>query len=202
MFNSEQDAEEFFKFLNAQHPNIKFTFEKEKDGKLAFLDVLISKTDQNPCASVYRKMTSIGLYTNFVRFTPYSYNIGLIKTLIHRPYEISSSSTSFNEEISNVKHLLMKNLYLSYVIDKQVKRFLHNKFSANYCNAVKESKSTLYYKLPYIGSFSNNTKKKTKELCKKFCKSSNINIVFSPFKTGNLFSSKDCLPSGLKSFAV
>ena len=112
LFNSEQDADEFLKFLNTQHPNIKFTFEKEKDGKLAFLDVLISKTDQNLRTSVYRKMTSIGLYTNFVSFTPYSYKIGLIKTLIHRTYEISSSWTSFNEEISNVKHLLMTNMYL------------------------------------------------------------------------------------------
>ena len=156
-----------FACLNLKHPNIKFTFEKGKGGKLAFLDVLISKTDQNLCTSVYRKMTSIGLYTNFVSFTPYSYKIGLIKTLIHRTYEISSSWASFNEEISNVKHLLMKNMYPSYVIDKQVKRFLHNKFSTNYCNAVKESKTTLHYKLPYIGSFSNNTKKKIKELCTK-----------------------------------
>ena len=96
----------------------------------------------------------------------------------------------------------MKNMYPSYLIDKQVKRFLHNKFSTNYCNAVKESKTTLYYKLPYIGSFSNNTKKKIKELCKKFCKNSNINIVFSPFKTGDLLSSKECLPSALKSFVI
>ena len=128
LFNSEQDADDFFKFLNTQLPNIKFTFEKEKDGKLAFLEVLIFKTDQNLCTSIYRKMTSIGLYTNFVNFTPYSYKIRLIKTLIHRTYQISSSWTSFNEEISNVKHLLMKNMYPSYVIDKQVKRFLHNKF--------------------------------------------------------------------------
>ena len=142
--------------------NIKFTFEKEKDGKLAFLDVLISKTDQDLYTSVYRKMTSIGLYTNFVSFTAYSYKIGLIKTLIHRTYEISSSWTSFNEEIYNVKHLLMKNMYCSYLIDKQVKCFLHNKFSTNYCIAVTESKTTLHYKLPYIGSFSNNTKKKIK----------------------------------------
>ena len=55
-------------------------------------------------------MASIGLYTNFVSFTPYCYKIGLIKTLIHRTYEKCSSWTSFNEEISNVKHHLMKNV--------------------------------------------------------------------------------------------
>ena len=157
LFNSEQDANEFFKFLNTQHPHIKFIFEKEKDGKLAFLNVLISKTDQSLCTSIYHKMTSIRLYTNFVSFTPYSYKIGLIKTLIHRIYEINSSSTSFNDKISNVKHFLMRNIYHSYLSDKQVKHFLHNKFPPNYCNAVKESKATLYYKLPYTGSFSKNT---------------------------------------------
>ena len=77
-FNPEEDADEFLKFINTQHPNIKFTFEKQKDDKLAFLDVLISKTDQNFCSSVYSKMTSIGLFTNFVSFTSYSYKIGLI----------------------------------------------------------------------------------------------------------------------------
>ena len=53
LFNSEQDANEVFKFLNTQDPNMKFAFGNEKDGKLAFLDLLISKTDQDLCTSVY-----------------------------------------------------------------------------------------------------------------------------------------------------
>ena len=124
MFNSEQDAGQFFKFLNIQHCNIKFTFEKQKVDKLAFLDVLTSRTDQTFCTSIYHKMTSIGLYPDFVSFTRYSYKIGLIKTLKHCTYETSSSWTSFNKEICNIKHLLTKNIYPSYLIDKQVKRFL------------------------------------------------------------------------------
>ena len=60
--------------------------------------------------------------------------------------------------MSTVKHLLMKNMYPSYLVDKQIKCFLHNKVCTNYCNAVKESKTTLNYKLPYIGSFSNKIK--------------------------------------------
>ena len=60
-------------------------------------------------------------------------------------------------------------MHPSYLIDKQVKCFLHNKFSTNNSNAVEEFKTALCYMLPYIGSFSNNTKKKIKELCQKFC---------------------------------
>ena len=92
-------------------------------------------------------------------------------------------------------------MYPSYLIDKQVKCFLHTKFPTNYCNTVREKKN-FSYKLPYIGLFSNNTRKEIKGSSKKVSKNSNINIVFSPFKTGNLFSSKDCLPSDLKSFVV
>ena len=69
-------------------------------------------------------MTSKDLYTNFVSFNSYSYKIGLIKTLIHCTFEISSYWTSFNEEISDVKHLLMKNIYPSYLIDKHSQTFL------------------------------------------------------------------------------
>ena len=122
------------------------------------------------------------------RGTPHSYKIRLIQTLIHRSYEISCYWTSFNEEIFNIKHLLMKHMYPCYLIDKQVKHFLHNNFSANNCNAVKETMTTFYYKLPYIGSFSNNFKKrKSKIYEKKLCKNFNINIAFSLFNTGNLF---------------
>ena len=57
-------------------------------------------------------------------------------------------------------------------------------------------------KLPHIGSYSNSTKKKIYELCKTFCKNTNIKIVCSPFKLQDLFCSRDCLPVALKSFVV
>ena len=70
---------------------MKNTFEKQNGGKLAFLDILISNENDNFCTSVFCKKTSIGLYTNFTSFTPFSYKIGLIKTLLHHAFEISSS---------------------------------------------------------------------------------------------------------------
>ena len=71
-------------FLNFSVLNILIlnSHVKKKKAKLAFLNLLISKTHQDLCTSVYRKMTSIGLYTDFVSFTPDSYKIGLIKTLM------------------------------------------------------------------------------------------------------------------------
>ena len=65
-------------------------------------------------------------------------------------------------------------------------------------NSYKENAT--YHKLPYIGDISVRTKKKISELCKIFCKKSDINIVLTAFKTSSLFLSKDRLPSALRSF--
>ena len=127
----EKDADELFTFLNYHHPNINFTFEKEKDNKTTFLGICINKTNHSSCTSVFQKSMSMGLYTNISSFTPFSYKIGLIKTLIHQTCAISSSWNLFHDEIKNTKHLLEKNMYPPYLIDKQIKLLLNNKLSEN-----------------------------------------------------------------------
>ena len=42
LFNCESDADKFFEFLNTQHPNIKFTFAKQNNKQISFLDVSIT----------------------------------------------------------------------------------------------------------------------------------------------------------------
>ena len=87
---------------------MKNTSEKQNGGKLAFLDILMSNETDNFCTSVFCKKTSIGLYTNFTSFTPFSYKIGLIKTLLHHAFEISSAWIFLDHEIQTIKNLLMK----------------------------------------------------------------------------------------------
>ena len=61
LFKNENDALEFFEYINTQHPNISFTCEKEVDGKLAFLDILIQNCNTNKFqTSIYRKQTFTG----------------------------------------------------------------------------------------------------------------------------------------------
>ena len=109
IFNNEQDALVFFDFLNSQHPNIKFTMEKESNKMLAFLDVCISNKD--PCnllMSVYRKNTLTGLLTNFYSFTSYSYKIGLIRTLVDRTYKINNTLAKFNDDVKKISIYLKR----------------------------------------------------------------------------------------------
>ena len=92
------------------------------------------------------KNTSIGLYTNFTSFTPFSNKIGLIKTLLDRAFQISDSWNFFDQE-KKIKNLLLKNLYPSYLIDKEIKKKENTNINHN-------NKSVSYCKLPYIGSYS------------------------------------------------
>ena len=136
LFYSEADADSFFEFLNKQHKNIKFTFEKENKSKLAFLDALIINNNDKFSTSVFRKDSNIGLFTNFCSFTPMTYKKGLIKTLLSRAFKLSSSWQLFHNEIENIKVLLQKNSYPPNMIDEQIKNFLDSKLKANHTNNI------------------------------------------------------------------
>ena len=71
MFRSEKDAENFFEYLNCRHKNIRFTMEKESNNFLSFFDILVKNEGNRFSTSVYRKKTSIGLFTQFHSFTPW-----------------------------------------------------------------------------------------------------------------------------------
>ena len=51
--------------LNGFHPNIKFTFEKETNGSISFLDVsVIRKPDGSFETDIHRKSTDTNVYIN------------------------------------------------------------------------------------------------------------------------------------------
>ena len=51
----------------------------------------------------------------------YSYKIGLVKTLLHRAFVISSNWSIFDLELGKTKELLENNLYLGNSINQQTK---------------------------------------------------------------------------------
>ena len=58
--------------LNSFHKNVKFTFEKEKDNKISFLDVLILRNGNSIETTVYRKFTHNDVYLHWDSFPPNS----------------------------------------------------------------------------------------------------------------------------------
>ena len=103
IMKTKNDAESFLKFLNEQHPNIKFTLETEVEGKLPFLDILVQKQGNTLNTQIYRKQTDTGLLTNFGSFTSFGYKVGLIKTLIDRVYKINNTWEGFIRDVDKTK---------------------------------------------------------------------------------------------------
>ena len=95
VFESELDAETFHTYLNTKHKNIKFTYGKQIEKKLPFLDIWINN-NKNLQTSVFHKKTYTGLLLDYFSFVPDSYKYGLIKTLIDRMYRINSTCTTFD----------------------------------------------------------------------------------------------------------
>ena len=62
IFKQEGDVDNFLFTCNRLHPALKFTFEKEHDGKLPFLDILVERTELGFETNVYRKPTFSGQY--------------------------------------------------------------------------------------------------------------------------------------------
>ena len=92
--------------MKKQHPNIKFTFEKQQSNQISFLDILINNNGKNFSTTIFRKTTTIGFFTNYLSFTPLSYKIGFVKTLIDRAFKICSNLWLFHDEVNNIKKYL------------------------------------------------------------------------------------------------
>ena len=163
--------------------------------------LVIKNKGKHFSASVYRKKTSIGLFTQFHSFTPMSYKIGLIRCLIHTAFKISSSYIIFHNKLEKIKILLQNNMYAKSVIDSQIKTFLDKQFIVD-SGTTSEKQKTLNFSLPYTGHFSYVTKKKLRHICEGFCKDIDIKIAFSPLKLSSFFSCKDTLPKSLQSYVV
>ena len=203
LFQNENDALEFFDYINNRHPNISFTYEKEIDGKLCFLDILIQNINTDKFqTSIYRKKTFTGLLTNFLSFVPSLYKVSLIKTLLNRIFRINNSTVTFNTDLSKLKDILAKNMFPPRLVNSTINKFL-NRNSENSVTSEKEGTEEIsYFKLPYIGSHSEYVSKRIKQICKQFCKNLDIKISFSMFKVGDMFSLKSNVPRNLESGVV
>ena len=72
VFEREQNAVSFYNYIDSQHPNIRYTMEKEVVIKLTLLDVLVNNEPLNLQTSVFHKKTITELLTNYFSFTSFS----------------------------------------------------------------------------------------------------------------------------------
>jgi len=90
-FDSKEKIDQFFYNSNKVHLNVSFSKEVEADRQLAYLDVLLTKTETGIESTTYRKNTHTGLYNEWESLSPLQYKKSIIQSLLHRSCEICSS---------------------------------------------------------------------------------------------------------------
>ena len=65
LFTSPDHSVKFQEYLNKQHINLKFTSEVEQNDEFTFLDINITRNNNNFITTIFRKSTFSGIYTNF-----------------------------------------------------------------------------------------------------------------------------------------
>ena len=130
---------------------------------------------------------------NYSSFTSRFYKIGLIKCIIDRAYKINNTRPAFHDDVIKIKDVLKRNSYPPFILDKIIKAY-NGKIHYN-SKVSSDVNELVYFKLPYIGKYSEQFQKKiTTKLCKQYCNENNVKIVFTSFKIGNYFSVKDAHP--------
>ena len=81
LLKSTSHLKKFRNYFNTCHPNMSFSFEKEKNGKISFLDVEISPGNGKFVTTVNCKLTFSGVYTHFEGCLPSAQKFGLLYTL-------------------------------------------------------------------------------------------------------------------------
>ena len=193
-FENETQVSSFFEYLNTRHSNIKFTLEKENQGALPFLDVLVKRIDGG-CftTTTYRKSTFTGLLTNFKSFVSFCYKKALVKTLFDRATKINSTEDGLNQDKKVITDTLLRNSFPR----KLIENIKNAQSLATHENQVVSAQQCRYFKLPYIGSFSTEAKRKLQQLASKYCKSvKSFKVIFTSQKIGSFFSSKQQLEKG------
>ena len=105
-------TDDILQTINNTTKNIKFTKEEEHDNKLAFLDVLITRTDNGTLnTQVYRKKTHTDQILNYNSNHPTQHKISCIKTLFNRIDTHCSTEESKRDERKHLYSTFHKNGY-------------------------------------------------------------------------------------------
>ena len=126
LFESQDKLIKFRDYFNGCHPNMSFSHEVERDGKLSFLDANVFREERQFVTNVYRKPTFIGVNTHSERFLPTTYKFEMVYTLAYKCFRICSDWTKFNQELRFLKRVFLKNGYPSAFIDSCFKKIIDN----------------------------------------------------------------------------
>jgi hypothetical protein len=167
--HGKAELEKFFNHFNSISSEIKFTMELEENGKIPFLDVLISRKEDGTLGhQVYRKKTHIDSYLHANSYHHPSQKSGVLNILAVRALTISDPD-HLNQEIEHLT-TVFKNLgYKELSIKKAIRRAKDKVVSKHPPENKKENCGKVY--LPFIQGITDKIA--------KILRKNNINTQFT-----------------------
>jgi len=110
------------KGLNKQNANKQFTKEIEENGKLPFLDCLVSRENNELGTTVYRKPTHTDRLLDQSSYNPTSHKATTLKTLMRRAQLVCDTPNSLRDGNKYLELVFQKNNYNADFIKRNIYR--------------------------------------------------------------------------------
>ena len=127
--------------FNNYHPRLQFTVEYEKEGKLPFLDVSVSKENNALHTTIYVKPTNSQRYLDFKSPSPMTHKYTTARALLARAIYYPSNETEKIKQIKIWSNILLLNNYPNYYI-KRIKNIIENSHPPKDLQNIIESPTT------------------------------------------------------------
>ena len=203
------EVENVLERLNSFHESIKFTFEKERDDSIAFLDVKVIRNEDGTFSTdIHRKKTDTNIYINWKAFAPKIWKTGTLKGLVKRAFTICSTEEFRNKEISFLKNVFIKmNGYPSRIVhdtiqnvERRMTEETHTPTNAelNTESVIPESSEAEvipFICLPYKGKLGEQIVSRFRDVLKKALPNNvKPRFAYKGKKLGSFFRLKDKVP--------
>jgi hypothetical protein len=124
-------AETILQELNSLHQNIKFTCERQKEGKLPFLDLMLTVENNKFSFDIYRKETDTMQSIPADSFHPLIYKRAAFESMIHRMLNVPLDENARTKEESHIKKIATVNGYETEMIDRIIEKRTRRKEQKN-----------------------------------------------------------------------
>ena len=166
-----KDEIDTFHELNRQNPHIQFTKETEENGKIPFLDCLVSRDENKLRTTIYRKPTHTDRLLDQSSYTPTSHKATTMQTLTRRAQLVYNSTDSLTDGTNYLNNVFSKNNYNTDFI----KRNTYKPAEQNGTNASANPTPVTTATIPYI--------KGTSETIARILQPYNIRVAHKPITT-------------------
>ena len=151
LFATQQESTTFLDYLNSVHPALSFTCEVAENRVLPFLGMCLSHENGTLATSVHRKSTNKGLLLHYRSQVDTRYKKSLVRTMLHRAYELSSSWHSFHQECMFLRTMFARLCYPDSLVLRSIKELLAKRYEPSVPTTTATTETTPLI-LPFISN--------------------------------------------------